>query len=66
GMIEEKAGNDRQAYESFEKSFQVYRAMHLYRDAAGVLPYLISLAERLGKDEEALEYRQLQEQLQDR
>ncbi len=66
GMIEEKAGNDLQAYESFEKSFQVYRAMYLYRDAADVLPYLISLAERLGKDEEALGYRQQQEQLQDR
>jgi tetratricopeptide (TPR) repeat protein len=66
GMIEEKAGNDQQAYQSFEKSFQVYRAMYLYMDAVGLLPYLISLAERLGKDEEALEYRQLQEQLQDR
>jgi tetratricopeptide (TPR) repeat protein len=66
GMIEEKAGNYQQAYESFEKSFQVYRAMYLDRDAADVLPYLVSLAERLGKDEEALGYRQLQEQLQGR
>jgi hypothetical protein len=65
-MIEEKAGNYQQAYESFEKSFQVYRAMYLDGDAADVLRYLISMAERLGKDEEALGYRQLQEQLQDR
>jgi hypothetical protein len=65
-MIEDKAGDAQQAYESFEKSFQVFRAMNLYRDAEDLLPYLISLAERLDRDEEALGYRQLQEQLQDR
>ena len=55
---------DEQAYRSFEKSFQVYQAMYLYRSAAAVLPYLISLAERLGKNEEAARYRELQRQLQ--
>ena len=64
GIIEEKAGNNELAYESYEKSLQVYQAMHLYRAAAGVLPYLINLAERLGKEEEALRYRDLQKQFQ--
>ena len=63
-MIEEKAGNDEQAYMNFEKAFQVYQAMYLYRSAAGVLPYLISAAERLGMDEQALRYRELEKQLQ--
>jgi tetratricopeptide (TPR) repeat protein len=64
GMIEEKAGNDDQAYMSYEKSFQVYQAMYLYRNAASVLPHLISVAERLGKDEEVRRYRELEKQFQ--
>jgi tetratricopeptide (TPR) repeat protein len=64
GMIEEKAGDDEQAYRSFEKSFQVYQAMYLYKSAAAVLPHLISAAERLEKDEEAARYRELQKQFQ--
>ncbi|MBN2551196.1 MAG: tetratricopeptide repeat protein [Spirochaetales bacterium] len=60
GMIEEKAGNDEQAFISYEKSFQVYQAMYLYRNAAQVLPRLISLAERLGREQDALRYRELE------
>ena len=64
GMIEEKAGDDEQAYRSYEKSLQVYQAMYLYRSAAAVLPYLISVAERLGRHSEAQRYRELEKQLQ--
>jgi hypothetical protein len=38
--------------------------MYMYRRAAGVLPYLIAVAERQGKDEEVRRYRELEKQLQ--
>jgi hypothetical protein len=38
--------------------------MYLYKSAAAVLPHLISVAERLEKDEEAARYRELQKQFQ--
>lgn len=65
GMIEQKAGDDRAAFQSFEKSFEVYRAMYQYSSAAAVLPHLIALAERLGENEEARRFRQLQQQLEE-
>ncbi len=59
GIIHAKAGNHGEAYAYFKKALRVYTVLNLSNDVLKTLKQLEETAERLGKPEEAEEYRNL-------
>jgi tetratricopeptide (TPR) repeat protein len=63
GKISLAEGKDEEAYACFEKAFSVELVQNMARESLKSLDELVPLAEKLGKAEDAAEYRSLRESI---